>query len=265
MASHPNELLDVVDEENEVIGQASREEVHRRQLLHRTVHLILTTGQGYFLLQKRAQSAATYPARWDSSSSGHVTAGHSFDETVIRETKEEIGYVSQNPVPLLLIEGSEETDYEWVQFYTEALTERPRLQADPLVVQELRWWSEKELVDELVRNPDAFTPVFRALFFLWRETKFLVPEKQKDDWYSIDTGNANELQVRRALLEAAGLEARVEEDQHWLAPQGGRAVFGARREARHTVLSVPRNTLPDSIALLYLSRPSDEEPFHEAD
>lgn len=265
MPNHPRELLDVVNEENEVVAQADRQEIHDQHLLHRSVHLILTTGQGFFLLQQRSDSCATYPGRWDSSASGHVQAGGTFDETVVREAKEEIGYTAQDAVPVLLIEGSAETDYEWVQFHTERVTERPNLQADPAEVKDLRWWAEKDLVEELVRRPEAFSPLFRVLFFLWRETGFLIPEKQKGPWYSIATGNHNQLQVRRGLLEAAGLEAQVEADQHWLAPQGGRTFFATRREPHHTVLCVRRPWLPDAIALLYLSRPADDNDTLEAD
>jgi isopentenyl-diphosphate Delta-isomerase len=263
MHKHPHEQLDIVNEDNEVTGQASRQEIHDKHLLHRAVHLILTTGEGYFLLQQRADCRPTYPGRWDSSASGHVLAGDTFDESVEREAREELSYPPSDPAPVLLIEGTAETDYEWVQFHTERVTTRPQLQADPSEVKDLRWWAEQELVEELVRDPEQFTPMFRVLFFLWRETGFLIPEKQKGNWYSLATGNFNQLQVRRGLLEAAGIEAHVEADQHWLAPRGGRSLFGGRREPHQTTLCVQRPHLSDAIALLYLSRPSDDEVFDE--
>lgn len=261
MARHPAEILDVVDENNEVIGQADRQEVHDKHLLHRSVHFVLTSARGYFLLQQRGESVPTFPGRWDSAAAGHVNSGCDFDETVRREAEEEIGYRAKDPAPVFLIEGSVETDYEWVGFYTERVEEPPRLQADPVAVKELRWWSETELLEALARRPGDFTPVFTRLFALWRQTGFVVPERQRGDWHSIAAGNAHQLDVQRAFLEAAGLPARVEADQHWLAPHGGRTLFGGRREARHTVLCVPRAVLPDAIALLYLSRPIDDDPL----
>jgi isopentenyldiphosphate isomerase len=263
MPKHPHEQLDIVDQDNEVTGQADRQEIHDQHLLHRAVHLILTTGEGYFLLQQRADSRPTYPGRWDSSASGHVLAGATFEQSVEREAQEELAYNTTDPAPVLLIEGSPETDYEWVQFHTEQVTERPQLQADPSEVKDLRWWAEQDLVEELIRNPDHFTPLFRVIFFLWRETGFLIPEKQKGNWYSIAFGNFNQLQVRRGLLEAAGIEAHVEADQHWLAPRGGRPFFGGRRDPHLTSLCVQRPCLSDAIALLYLSRPTDDEVFNE--
>lgn len=259
MPAHPAELLDVVDENNVVIDQVGRQEVHDRNLLHRAIHLILTTDDGHFLLQQRSDSAPTYPGRWDSSVSGHVKAGETFDETVVQEAQEEIGYKTNKPPPVLLIEGSPDTDYEWVQFYAERVETPPSLRPNSADIKTVRWWSKEELGEALVKCPEQFTPVLSIVFFLWRQSQFLVPEEQRDEWYHVDMGNANRLQVGRGLLEAAGFRARVEEDEHWLAPHGGRSFFGSRRDARHTVLCVPREALPEAIALLYLSQPADDE------
>ena len=46
------ETFDVVDRSDTVIGQASREEVHRDGLLHRSAHLLVFDGSGRVLLQK---------------------------------------------------------------------------------------------------------------------------------------------------------------------------------------------------------------------
>lgn len=86
-----NELFDLVDENDKVIGQTLRREVHRdKSLIHRSV-TVLVFISGKLLLQKRSQTKDTYPLYWTSSCSGHVTAGNSYEETVKRELKEELG------------------------------------------------------------------------------------------------------------------------------------------------------------------------------
>lgn len=258
MSGHPEEMLDVVDEHNRVLRQAPRQEIHDHHLLHRAVHLIIRTDDNYFLLQRRSDTAPTFPGRWDSSAAGHVLAGASFGETVRKEAQEEIGYTIGDPAPVLLLEATPETDFEWVQFYAERVQERPHFHPDSDALNELRWWPENELTDAVAETPDHFTPVFATLFSLWKQTGYLVPEKQKGGWYDVALDTAHRLQVRRALLESAGLRARVEDDQHWLAPQGGRSLFGGRRDARQTTLCVPRESVPDAVALLYHSRPADD-------
>ena len=53
------EIFDIVDECDEVIGSASREEVHRKGLKHRSVHLVFNR-KGEVLLQKRSMQKDTF-------------------------------------------------------------------------------------------------------------------------------------------------------------------------------------------------------------
>ncbi len=253
-------MLDVVNEHNQVIGQATRQEIHENRWLHRAVHLLLVSPNRHFLLQQRADSRPTYPGRWDTSAAGHVAAGESCDATIIREAREEIGYNISSPTPpLLVLDGSPETDYEWVHFYAQELESRPNLRADPDEVKDLRWWPEDELLQSLVHTPDLFTPAFRILFFLWRQTGFLVPIPQPDGWYLIVQEASERAEVQRGFLESAGLPARVNGKDHWADPNGGRSFFDRRRILSRQGLCVPPETLAESVALLFLSEPLEEE------
>lgn len=258
MGSHPDERLDVVDDENLVVGQATRQEVHDQGYLHRSAHLVLVSPNRHFLLQQRAESRPTHPGRWDASAAGHVLAGSDFGETVLREAREEIGFNAEGAVPLLLLEGSPETEYEWVQFYVEEVTTEPKLSLDSSEVKQLRWWPEDELVRTLVEQPNLFTPVFPILFFLWRQTEFLIPTRQQDGWYAISHADTDRLHVQRALLESAGLRARAGGDFSWIDPREGRPLFSSHRKAPNAGLRVPLEDLPEAVALLYLSQPMEE-------
>mgnify|MGYP001595519605 CR=1 FL=1 len=86
-----NELFDLVNEDDKVIGRALRKEVHcDKFLIHRSV-TVLVFINGQLLLQKRSRTKDTYPFYWTSSCSGHVTAGDSYEETAKRELSEELG------------------------------------------------------------------------------------------------------------------------------------------------------------------------------
>ena len=64
------EIFDVVNERDEVIGQAPRPEVHRLGLRHRAVHVLIFNARGEVFLQKRSMSKDTFPSVWDSSKVG---------------------------------------------------------------------------------------------------------------------------------------------------------------------------------------------------
>lgn len=47
----PEELFDIVDDQDRVIGQMARFEVHRRKLFHRAVSIFVFDSRGRLLLQ----------------------------------------------------------------------------------------------------------------------------------------------------------------------------------------------------------------------
>jgi len=86
-----SELLDIVDANGEPTGeQLDKAEIHRRELLHRDVHVWITDGQN-ILEQQRAFDKTIMPGKWDIAVGGHVAAGESYLEAAVRETEEELG------------------------------------------------------------------------------------------------------------------------------------------------------------------------------
>ena len=85
------EYVDIVDENDNVIGKTTRKEVHQKQLLHRIVHVVILNSKGEILIHQRAGNLDTYPNLWTSSASGHVESGSSYMDTAKKELKEELG------------------------------------------------------------------------------------------------------------------------------------------------------------------------------
>lgn len=95
-----NEIFDVVDEDDNVVGQARRGEVHKdKNLLHRSIGVAVFNHRGELFLQQRSATKDTYPLCWTISCSGHVNSGESYDETVRRELKEELGIIFYKGTP----------------------------------------------------------------------------------------------------------------------------------------------------------------------
>lgn len=85
------ELLDVVDEKDNVIKQATRSEVHKSSLRYRNVWVLVEDGDGKVLVQLRSLTKDSFPGCWDVSAAGHVEAGESYLSTANRELEEELG------------------------------------------------------------------------------------------------------------------------------------------------------------------------------
>lgn len=88
--SELDEILEVVDENNSVVGRATRGECYQKGLLHRAVNVFLFSSKGEIFLQKRSKKKG-FPLYWDLSCSEHVKPGESFEEAAKRGLKEELG------------------------------------------------------------------------------------------------------------------------------------------------------------------------------
>src|SRR5690349_2794495 len=104
------EVFDVVNERDEVIGQAPRSEVHRRKLNHRAIHVLVFNSRGHLFLQKRSMIKDCFPGAWDSSASGHLDRGEAYDACAVREVREELGIqLPRTPQRLFKVDACAET------------------------------------------------------------------------------------------------------------------------------------------------------------
>jgi 16S rRNA (adenine1518-N6/adenine1519-N6)-dimethyltransferase len=106
----------VVDENDQAVGEAPRSEVHGNNLRHRAVHLFIFNQKGELFLQKRSRWKDRHPLLWDSSAAGHVEAGEEYDQTAVRELKEELG-VEANLARVVKLPCSEKTGWEFIWLY----------------------------------------------------------------------------------------------------------------------------------------------------
>ena len=86
--ANPEEVVDVVNENDEVLSQITKGEAHEKGLLHRTTIGEVIDSQGRWILVKQSsdrQDAGQYV----SPVGGHVKAGESEDNALKREAMEE--------------------------------------------------------------------------------------------------------------------------------------------------------------------------------
>ena len=157
------EIFDVVNERDEVVGQQSRSEVHRLGLLHRAVHVLVFNAAGQVFLQKRSLTKDRQPGLWDSSASGHVDAGEGYDACAVRELGEEIGLrLSEAPRRLFKLDACAETDQEHVWVYR-CEAEGP-FRLHPEEIERGGWFAPGEVSRWMAERPGEFAS---ALLVIW--------------------------------------------------------------------------------------------------
>jgi isopentenyl-diphosphate Delta-isomerase len=86
-----SELVDLIDERDDVIGQATKDECHQKGLLHRSVFVFLFDPEHRMILQKRSAKKAVRPNKITAAACGHVHTGEDVEEAAHRELQEELG------------------------------------------------------------------------------------------------------------------------------------------------------------------------------
>ena len=149
-----DEIVAIVDQSNQVVGNATRREMRAGRLTHRATYILVFNSSGELLVQKRTMTKDVFPGFWDVAAGGVVLAGESYEEGASRELCEELGIVD---VPLkneLELYYEDERTRVWGSVFT-CIHDGPfRLQEEEIVSAELM------SIDEILRrsNAEPFTP-----------------------------------------------------------------------------------------------------------
>lgn len=85
------ETLDLVNENDIVIGKAPRDAFHKgNDCIHRSVHILVINKKAEIFIKRRAKNKL-YQGQYESSAGGHVMSGETYDDAAKRELKEELG------------------------------------------------------------------------------------------------------------------------------------------------------------------------------
>jgi len=167
------EIFDIVNERDEVVGQNTRREVHARGLWHRAVHVLVFNARGEIFLQKRSMMKDTAKGLWDSSSSGHVDSGEDYDACAVRELREEIGLDLKSGTHgtrppelerLFKIDACKETGWEFCWVYR-CESEGPFV-LHPDEIETGDWFTPERVTRWVAERPQDFASAFRLI---WRK------------------------------------------------------------------------------------------------
>jgi 16S rRNA (adenine1518-N6/adenine1519-N6)-dimethyltransferase len=169
-----DELFDVVDERDQVIGQEQRSVVHEKKLLHRAVHVFILNKRGEVFLQKRSRLKDAHPGVWGSSVSGHLDAGESYESCALRELGEEagqekIGDDMEQLRHVAVLPPAEETGWEFVHLFEVRQTDPIRFPCSE--VEAGIWLSPDEANDWISRRSEDFSSGFIACWRAWRAVR----------------------------------------------------------------------------------------------
>jgi len=166
------EVVPVVDERGAITGKALRSELHynpKKRLLHPVVHLHVFNRRGELYLQKRPDFKLIQPGKWDTAVGGHISWGESLEESLQRETDEEIGLKEFKPVFVGQYIWETDAEKELVYMFVTITDAQPVFNPDE--VAEGKFWSVKTIEHNL--NKEIFSSNLEKEIGILKKSGFL--------------------------------------------------------------------------------------------
>ena len=164
------EYLDVVDEEDNVIGCEKRNLIHRLGLLHRGIHVFLFTADGKLLVQRRHRNLETWPLALDCSVSEHVKSREGYQIAAMRGLSEELGIAIMELQPVIKFRlNYGETDNMISQLYI-GRVEPETVQMDIDEIESISFYNPDHLIQMIDHGEDNLSRWFKQIL-LWYSGK----------------------------------------------------------------------------------------------
>lgn len=91
----PDELVEEVSADGEVLGLVPRATMRARRLRHRSVFVAVVSGRDEVLVHRRSEGKDIWPGWWDLAVGGVCAPGEDWHDAAAREMAEELGVVGR--------------------------------------------------------------------------------------------------------------------------------------------------------------------------
>jgi len=157
------EMLDVIDTEDRVIGQNPRSEVHQLGFWHRGAHVFLFSPNGKMLIQKRSADRKLAASLLDCSVSEHVKAGEDYLEAAVRGLSEELGLEGIDLSPIAKIRMEYGPNDNEVSTIFEGRVTSQNIRFDPVEISEIFFMEMDEIKEGIFKSTKLFCPWFTEI------------------------------------------------------------------------------------------------------
>ncbi|MCI8965441.1 MAG: NUDIX domain-containing protein [Clostridia bacterium] len=159
------ELFDVINQKGEYTGRIEKRDVcHKEGLWHKAVAMFIINSKGQVLLQRRSKNKKLWPDMLDMTAGGHVLSGEFGFESIIRESKEELGIDIKREDMIFI--GSSLSENVKGDIINKHLNEyyivlkdvdetKVKLQVEE--VSEVRWMDKDEIIERVKNHYDGIT------------------------------------------------------------------------------------------------------------
>lgn len=161
----------LVNEQDEWMNTAGKEEAHRLGALHRALSIFITNSAGETLLQRRADDKYHSGGLWSNACCSHPSPGESTLAAAHRRLYEELGFdtllehIGALTYRAELTNGLIEHEYDhlFVGVWDGAIVPAPE------EINEIRWMHPEAIYAWLSEAPEAFSAWFPLVLRKWQQ------------------------------------------------------------------------------------------------
>jgi isopentenyl-diphosphate Delta-isomerase len=156
----------LVDKNDTPIGESTKEEAHRKGLLHRCFSIFILNDNNELLLQQRALDKYHSPGLWTNACCSHPKPGETTVDAAHRRLQEEMGFDCDLEEIFSFVYRAEfennliehEFDHVFIGYYN------GKVSPDASEVNDYKWIDLEVLKKDIKNNPNLYTAWLKICF-----------------------------------------------------------------------------------------------------
>jgi isopentenyldiphosphate isomerase len=145
----------IVNEDDKIIGYKNRGTL-KQEDIYRVSALWIQNSKGDILLAQRSFNKNKGPGLWGPAAAGIVDEGETYDSNIIKEAEEEIGLKGYDFKKIEKRRVRNPYNYFRQLYFLKLDKEIDYFIKQDEEVEKIKWFTKKELLEEIKNNPEKF-------------------------------------------------------------------------------------------------------------
>lgn len=157
------EYIDLVDDNDNIIGTSTREYVNIHNLKnYRVVNILVINSKNEIVLAQRSKNKKYFGGCYFFSVGGHVKSNEGYEEAAYRELKEELGIINEKLQAIAHFSPNEIGTSSFSMLYF--LKYNGEFKINKNEIEQMKAFKKNELEELLSSNPEKFSSDFLKIY-----------------------------------------------------------------------------------------------------